>query len=146
MNPKEWAKRKGKKTIEKNIDRQIEAYKLRFEEGKTYNQIANLLGYNSPTAAYYAVQSAIKYHLKNRIKTLEEARDNAIARMTQYIEDLRSKIINDKQVLLEEDQLKVYDRIFKAEGMIAKLQGINIEKPNINVNISNHEERLKELE
>lgn len=164
MDTYKWRRRVAINVKEKVIDRQIEAHRLRYEEGLTYQDISDKLVYSSQSAAYNAVQAAIKFKDIERNDTLEQSRSAAIARLTQYIDDLQSKLGKGMNVIsttsskgpkgksksttktyVEEVELKIYDKIFKAEAQLAKLQGTNQEQPGVNVTFNTHEDWLKDL-
>lgn len=161
MDTYKWRRRVAINVKEKTSKRQVEAHRLRYEVGLTYVEIAETLSYSSKSAAYNAVQAAIKIYDVQRADTVTQSRDAAVARLEQYINDLQSKLGSGMNVIttsdgpkgkttsntyIESDELKVYDKILKAEAALAKLQGTNQEKPEVTVNIMTHEERLKELQ
>lgn len=144
----EYTRRHNLKRQQKVLDKQISAYRMYYESGFTYEEIAEKLGYKDRTGAWRAVNAATVFVNKERADTVEEIRNQRAAEIMQDIDDLRKKLGKGLQSITrvetpngkgnkvinhydEAGELKIHAEITKKERLLADILGIK--QDNINI-------------
>lgn len=126
-----------------------EAYKLRYQDGKTYRQIADILNYASRGAAFNAVQRGSKYFLDQNCEKVEVARAAAVKRIERLLSDLYDRVGQPTRVVKSDGNkvitsVTVYEsgdtdiirEIAKLESSLSKLLGLDAPtKSDVNVDM-----------
>ena len=100
-------------------EREAQAIELR-KEGYTYQEIADTLGYRSPSGARDAILRAMKRLLP--AENVEEVRSMEVARLDAIMRRLWKKL---KPEAFGKDELLVVDRILKVMDRRARLYGLD---------------------
>lgn len=114
-----WRQKMFVKVAALTSPRQVEAYRLRFEEDMTYTEIANQLGYATPAGSLKAVRSVDKHIRQLSNATIEQATNAALTRAYAKLEDLCGLLEEQNNPLII---CQIHDRILKWEQHISKLE------------------------